>query len=319
MLACKPEKCESFINAMAAEFAIFDRKVLAARRNRAAAATDFPDFLLARVADDFDERLSIVRRKFSLALNLGAHHGLIGRRLRGLRSVGSVIEADMSPACLAHCEGWRVLADEEALPFADDTFDLVVAPLTLHHVNDLPGTLLQIRRALKPDGLFLGAMLGGVTLHELRSAWLAAEAEVSGGVSPRVAPFADVRDAGALLQRAGFALPVVDSDKVVARYESPIAVMKELKAMGASNVLAARRRVPVTTALLAKAAEAYMDDFADNDARVPATFEILTMTAWAPHDSQQKPLKPGSAKARLADALGVSETPVPRDPDGTPD
>ncbi len=193
------------------------------------------------------------------------------------------------------------------MPFAPASLDLVVSGLALHHVNDLPGSLVQIRRALKPDGLFLAALLGGETLKELREAWLIAEDEVSGGASPRVAPFADVRDLGGLLQRAGFALPVADTDVVRVTYASPLDLMREIKAMGASNVLTARRRVPVTRTLLFRAAEVYAERFALADGRIPATFEIITLTAWVPHESQQKPLQPGSAKARLADALGVME------------
>lgn len=298
---------------MAAEFEIFDRATLNWRRERAAAQADGHAFLLERVAEDMAERLGIMQRTFPLVLNLGAHHGVIGRTVRDLPGVETVIDMDASPALLARCNGWRVLASEEALPFANGVFDLAVAGLTLHHVNDLPGTLLQIRRALKPDGLVLGAMLGGDTLKELRAAWLAAEAEICGGVSPRVAPFADVRDLGSLLQRAGFALPVVDSDLVTVRYGSALALMQDIKAMGASNSLAARRRVPVTRRLLMRAAQIYADIFAGPDGRVPATFEILTMTAWVPHESQQKPLRPGSATARLADALGVAEGRLPRD------
>ncbi len=200
-----------------------------------------------------------------------------------------------------------IIADEEALPFAPESLDLAVSGLALHHVNDLPGCLVQIRRALKPDGLLLAALLGGETLKELREAWLIAEDEVSGGASPRVAPFADVRDLGGLLQRAGFALPVADTDVVRVTYASPLDLMREIKAMGASNVLTARRRVPVTRTLLFRAAEIYAERFALADGRIPATFEIITLTAWVPHESQQKPLQPGSAKARLADALGVKE------------
>jgi NADH dehydrogenase [ubiquinone] 1 alpha subcomplex assembly factor 5 len=166
---------------------------------------------------------------------------------------------------------------------------------------------VQMRRALRPDGLLLAALLGGATLHELRDAWLTAEAEISGGASPRVAPFADVRDLGGLLQRAGFALPVVDSETVTVTYADPLSLMREIKAMGASNMLASRRRQPVTRGLVLRAAEIYTDRFGAADGRVPATFEIITLTAWAPDESQPKPLQPGSAQTRLADALGVKE------------
>jgi len=286
---------------------VFDRALLARRRNRFAAAAEAHDFLLGRVADDIAERLAIVTRNFPLAVNIGAHHGLVAQRIRTIASIAQVINVDRSLRLLSRCEGLRVVADEEALPFAPGSLDLVVSGLALHLVNDLPGALVQIRRALKPDGLLLAALLGGTTLKELRQAWLLAEAELTGGASPRVAPFADVRDLGALLQRAGFALPVVDSEIVTVTYASPLALMREIKGMGASNMLVARRRHPVTRRLLSRAAEIYAEQFAAPDGRVPATFEILTLTAWAPDESQQKPLKPGSAKARLADALGVSE------------
>jgi NADH dehydrogenase [ubiquinone] 1 alpha subcomplex assembly factor 5 len=286
---------------------IFDRALLAERRRRAAAAARQHDFLLARVAEDLAERLAIVRRRFPLAANVGAHHGVLSRRIRGMAGIERIVDVDAAAELLAGAPDLRVVADEEALPFADASLDLVVSALSLQLVNDLPGALIQIRRALKPDGLLLAALLGGATLQELREAWLAAESEVSGGASPRVAPFADVRDLGALLQRAGLALPVVDSQTLTVTYSDPLALMRELKGMGASNVLAARRRAPVTRRLLLRAAEIYAERFAAADGRVPATFEILTLTAWAPDPSQPQPLRPGSATARLADALGVPE------------
>ncbi|MGQ0672073.1 MAG: methyltransferase domain-containing protein [Hyphomicrobium sp.] len=288
---------------------IFDSDLHKRRKSRCASITagDPPDFLLVRTADDLAERLDIVQRDFSTAACLGALNGVVGRRLRGLAKIGRLIDVESAPPLLAHCGRPRVLADEDLLPFGEATLDLAVSALTLQLVNDLPGSLVQIRRALKPDGLLLAALLGGETLKELREAWLVAETEVCGGASPRVAPFADVRDLGALLQRAGFALPVVDSERLSVTYASPLHLMRELKGMGASNILVARRRTPVTRRLLLRAAEVYAERFALGNARVPATFEIITVTAWAPHDSQPKPLKPGSARARLADALGVEE------------
>lgn len=293
---------------------IFDRPAWVQRRERAAAAgPDAAAFLLERFADDLEERLAFIERTFSKALVVGANHGLLGRRLRRACGLTDLVETDLSWTLLQRCEGLRVLADEEALPFDGPLFDLAVAGLTLQFVNDLPGALLQIRRALKPDGLFLGGLFGGATLTELRRAWIEAETEVLGGVSPRVAPFADVRDLGGLLQRAGFALPVVDADIVRVRYATPLDLMRDLRAMGAGNVLADRRRVPVTRRLLLRACEIYAEQFSEPDGRIPATFEMLVMTAWAPHESQQQPLAPGSAKMRLAEALGVEEAkPPPR-------
>jgi NADH dehydrogenase [ubiquinone] 1 alpha subcomplex assembly factor 5 len=286
---------------------IFDTNQLRRLRDRAAPAASGHDFLLQRVADDIVERLQAVRRPFATVLDLGAHHGVIGRRLTTDAGIAGVISCEASPAMLARCPAPVVLADPAALPFADGLFDLVVSGLALHLVNDLPGALLQIRRILKPDGLFLGALLGGATLTELRQSFVAAEAEMDGGASPRVAPFADVRDLGGLLQRAGFALPVVDADVVQVAYATPYHLMRELKAMGASNMLAERRRVPLRRATLARAAEIYTERFARADGRITATFEILTLTGWSPHASQQQPLAPGSARTRLADALGVPE------------
>jgi SAM-dependent methyltransferase len=201
----------------------------------------------------------------------------------------------------------RVGADEETLPFADGSLDLVTSALTLQFVNDLPGTLIQVRRALKPDGLLLAALVGGESLAELREAIAAAESEIEGGISPRVAPFADVRELGALLQRAGFALPVIDNERLVVRYDSVFALMRDLRRMGATNVLHERRRKPLRRATLRRMTEIYAERFSDADGRLRASFEIVWLSGWAPHESQQKPLKPGSATQRLADALGTSE------------
>ncbi len=295
--------------------ALFDRELIARRRDRAAANAGAHDFLLARAADDIVERLGFVRRRFEIALVLGAWHGLLGERLRNEAKVPLVIELDGAPGMLARCGGPRVLADEEALPFGDRSLELVVSALSLQLVNDLPGTLIQIRRALKPDGLLLAALLGGQTLVELRTALLEAEAEVEGGASPRVVPFADVRDAGALLQRAGFALPVADAELLTVTYASPLHLMHEIRAFGAANPLHARRRTPMRRATLWRACEIYAQRFAAPNGRVRATFEIISVTGWAPHESQPKPLAPGSARTRLSDALGVPERPAAEEPD----
>jgi SAM-dependent methyltransferase len=291
----------------AASSRIFDRALLVRRRERAAGDAVGRDFLLLRFAEDLVERLAAVRRMFDTAVVLGAHHGIVGRQLRQAGKIMIVIEADSSARLLGACDGPCVLADEETLPFRDASLDLVVAPLTLQHVNDLPGALAQIRRALKPDGLFIGGMIGGATLTELRQSFLAAEAEIEGGASPRVAPFADVRDAGHLLQRAGFALPVADSDTVTVTYETPLDLMRDLRGMGATNVMLARRRTPLRRATLLRMLEIYAERFPADGERIAATFETITLTGWAPHESQPKPLQPGSARARLADALGVRE------------
>jgi SAM-dependent methyltransferase len=286
---------------MTGDHLIFDRALIRRRRRRAAALGP-ATFLLDRVADDLADRLAVVLRRFDLVLDLGPPGDTVRKALRRLDSVGTIIAADALPGAKPF-----VVADEEALPFADGIFDLVVSALALHHVNDLPGTLVQIRRALKLDGLFIAALFGGETLTELRQAFAIAESDVEGGVSPHVAPFADLRNLGALLQRAGFALPVTDVDRVVVRYDSMFDLMHDLRRMGATNALLARRRTPLRRATLLRAAEIYARDFADADGRVRATFEIVWLSGWVPHPSQQKPLKPGSAKARLADALGTCE------------
>ena len=297
---------------MTAPEPIFDRALLERRRLRAAlglAVGPGPDFLLQRVADDVEWRLGAIKRQFASAVVLGGHHGLLARRLRAAPNVGHVIETESCPALLAvgrdGASGAEArVADEEALPFAPASLDLVVSGLTLHWVNDLPGTLIQIRRALKPDGLMLAALMGGSTLFELREALLLAEAELEGGASPRVAPFADVRDLGGLLQRARFALPVTDVDTVCVTYADPIALMRELRAMGAGNVMTARRRTPLRRATLARACAIYAARHGTGTGRIRATFEIITLTGWAPHESQPKPLAPGSARRRLSDAVG---------------
>ena len=289
------------------EHEIFDRELLQRRRARIAAAAEAHDFLLRRVAEDFSERLRAVQRQFATVVDLGAHHGVLARHLQTLPGVSTVVSVDHAWEYLRQCPEPRVLADEEFLPFRDGALDLVVSALSLHHVNDLPGALVQIRRALKPDGLLLAALLGGQTLSELRESFLLAETEIEGGASPHVAPFADVRDFGSLLQRVGFALPVTDADLVTVTYESPLALMRDLRGMGASNVLKDRSRRPLRRETLIRACEIYLERHGLPGGRIPATFEIITLTGWVPHESQQKPLQPGSAKMRLADVLGTRE------------
>src|SRR5262249_36290788 len=262
------------------------------------------------VADDLVERLGAIKRRFQVAVDLGAYHGLIGRRLRQVPGIEMVVDTEPAWRLLEQCDGPRVRASEEALPFRDQCLDLVVSGLSLQLVNDLPGAFVQIRRALKPDGLFLAALLGGSTLIELRHALISAEEELEGGASPRVAPFADLQDLGGLLQRARFALPVVDADTVTVTYPDALALMRELRAMGAANALKARNRAPLRRATLLRALALYQERFGRATGRLPATFEIITLTAWAPHESQQQPLQPGTAAARLAEALGTVELPV---------
>lgn len=292
---------------MSADNDLFDRELLGRRRARIAGSIAEHDFLLRRAADDIVGRVAAVLREFPLALDIGAHHGLLGRELEKLPSVGQIVSTDACPALLAQAGPPRLVCDEERLALAPQCADLIVSGLTLHLVNDLPGALIQMRHALKPDGLFMAALLGGETLTELRQAFVAAEAELEGGASPRIAPFADVRDFGALLQRAGFAMPVSDADLVQVTYASPLALMQELRAMGGTNVLRARSKRPLRRATLERADQIYRARFPADGGRVRATFEIIHLTGWAPAPSQPKPLRPGSAKARLADALGVEE------------
>jgi SAM-dependent methyltransferase len=287
----------------------FDRRLLRDRRRRAGRLGP-ATFLIDRVADDLSDRLSAVLRRFDLAVDLGTPSDAVARVLAMHDAVGTVVAVDAVTDQLPQRPGAKVAADEEALPFRDASLDLVASALALQFVNDLPGTLVQVRRALKSDGLFLAALIGGESLNELRHSFAAAEAELEGGVSPRVAPFADVRAMGLLLQRAGFALPVADIDRIVVRYATPFALMEDLRRMGATNALVERRRRPLKRATLARMAEVYAQRFADADGRIRATFEIVWLSGWAPHESQQQPLRPGSAARRLADALGTQELPA---------
>ena len=265
------------------------------------------NFLLVRAAEDLSERLHTVRRRFQFVLDLGTPGDALRAALLAGGQVDRVVTAEPLAGLHAREGESRVAADEEALPFAEASFHLVVSALALQWVNDLPGTLLQIRRVLKPDGLFLAAMAGGETLTELRQSLAAAESEIEGGLSPRVAPFVEVRAMGTLLQRAGFALPVADVDRLTVRYANLAGLFRDLRAMAATNALAERRSKPLRRTTIARAAEIYAERFADADGRLRATFDLLWISAWAPHESQQQPLKPGSARTRLADALGTKE------------
>jgi SAM-dependent methyltransferase len=288
---------------------IFNRARIEANRERAAATMNAHDFLYREAAEELAARLFTVNREFGLAADLGAGHGALAKALATAFPQIRVVALDTSLALLRQMagDGLRAQAREDMLPLREGAFDLILSGLALHNLNDLPGALLQIRRALKPDGLFLAALLGGDSLIELRQAMMLAETDILGGVSPRVFPTADIRDLGGLLQRAGFALPVADCEKLTVIYPDALALMGELKAMGASNALAARSRKFTSRRLLARAAEIYAERFPAQDGRVRATFEFIYLSGWAPHESQQKPLRPGSAAARLADALGAVE------------
>ncbi|MGO8740526.1 class I SAM-dependent methyltransferase [Rhodoblastus sp.] len=280
---------------------IFDRALWRKRLARAARAQEPCDFLAARVAEDLAFRLAPISRPFSRALDLGSPHPAISQALaapgRLVLRAAPVVElaSDATPS---------LVADEEALPFAPQSFDLVVSALSLQFANDLPGVFAQVRRILAPDGLFLAAAIGGQTLSELRFCLAQAQDEIEGGASPRVAPFADLRDLGGLLQRAGFALPVSDCDAFTVRYSSAFGLMRDLRAMGATNVLAAGARRPLRRDVALRAAALYAEKYSDPDGRIRATFEIVWASGWAPHQSQQKPLRPGSARMPLSAVLG---------------
>lgn len=282
---------------------LFDRALLRRRRARFAGDMEEHEALLVHVAAEIADRVSVILRDFPLALDLGAYHGPLGRAVAALPSVGEMIYAESVPVLAALCPRPAVVCDEELLPFKEESFALVVSGLALHRVNDLPGALIQIRRALRPDGLFMAAALGSRSLYELRQALIEAEAELHGGASPRIAPFADVREYGALLQRAGFALPVTDTEMLTVTYSAPRDLMREIRALGGGNVMAARRKVPLPRGTLERAEEIYRERHRTPGGKVAASFEIVYLSGWAPHASQQKPLAPGSAKARLADAL----------------
>jgi len=270
---------------------LFDRALLRARQDRARRGGP-ATFLLDRVTEDMADRLAAVTREFADAAEIWTPGELlrepVADRFRSIVRVG--------------------LDETEALPLPPESIDLAVSALAFQFVNDLPGVLAQIRRALRPDGLLLAAMIGGDTLTELRQAFGQAEAECEGGVSPRVAPFADLRDVGALLQRAGFALPVTDVDSLVVRYDNAFALMADLRRMGATNVMIERRRTPTRRATLLRMAQIYTSRFADPDGRIRASFDIIWLSGWAPHDSQPKPLRPGSAKASLEAAVKRGKT-----------
>ncbi len=304
---------------MGSPLAIFDRRTVRRHRDRAARHFADHDFLFQEVAERLVERLDDVAREFPRALDLGARTGVLAPLLAGRNGIGTIVQCDLSSTmmkaararpCGGEAARLVAVADEEFLPFADGSFDLIVSCLSLHWTNDLPGALLQARRALKPDGLFLAAILGGETLGELRRALIEAEMAESGGAGPRVSPFADVRDAGALLQRAGFALPVVDADTITVSYENALDLMRDLRGMGEANAIVERRKDFTRRSTLLRAAAIYEDLFAD-EGRMPATFQILNLTAWAPHASQPKALRPGSAVHRLADALDADRSAPP--------
>ena len=286
---------------------IFDRNALRVHRDRAAQTFGEYDFLVREIGARLSDRLLDMARTFPLALDLGARTGGYGPVPGGPGGIEHVVSCELSERMARQIESGGVVGDPEFLPFAEGRFDLVYSNLELHWANDLPGCLLQITRSLKPDGLFLAAILGGNTLTELRDVLMAAELDVTGGASPRVSPFAELRDAGALLQRAGLALPVVDADEITVTYENLFRLLADLRGMGETNTVRERLRTSTRRNIFLRAAELYLERYPAEDGRIRATFEIIYLHGWAPHESQPKALRPGSAKTSLADALGTAE------------
>ncbi|NQU59317.1 MAG: methyltransferase domain-containing protein [Rhodospirillales bacterium] len=267
---------------------VFNRRIVGRHRDRAAATLSDHDFLFDETGDRLCDRLDDIRRKFPLSLDLGCKTGGLGRILNGRGGIEQLIACDLSLPMIRQAGPDALVADEEFLPFAPQSFDLILSNLSLHWVNDLPGALSQIRRCLKPGGLFLAAMLGGETLKELRQSLAAAEAAIDGGLSPRISPFADVKDAGNLLARAGFSLPVADQETLSVSYPDAFKLMADLRGMGESNAVLGARKGLTSRALLMEAARRYVEDFGEPDGRIPATFQVITLTAWAEDENDDK-------------------------------
>ena len=299
---------------------LFDRKLLTLRRNRAAQGFRAVAFLKERAVDDVCERLDFINRRFEKALDIGSHGGYLAAAIARHASlqdkIGALAECDLSATMLAQSGGDGFVADEDHMPLAPLSLDLIVSTLGLHWVNDVPGFLAQARLALRPDGLLLVTFLGGRTLRELRACLAQAETEIYGEASARVSPFADAQDGAHVLQRAGFALPVADSEVVIVRYANLFGLFRDLKAMGETAAFYAKAPHRLTRHIIARAADLYQANHSDGDGKIRATFELITLTGWAPHESQQKPLPRGSAKMRLADALGTREIPTGEKPTG---
>jgi NADH dehydrogenase [ubiquinone] 1 alpha subcomplex assembly factor 5 len=285
---------------------IFDRKLVKLHRDRAVRELGNFEFLFCEVARMLADRLSDIRRRFPVALDVGCHTGQMAKILKNLSKIDTTLQCDISERMVRQTSGLRFAADEEFLPVGDGMLDLLISCLSLHWVNDLPGCLIQMRQALKEDGLFLAALFGGETLKELRQSLIEAETQIVGGAGPRVSPFADIQDGGALLQRAGFALPVVDTDILTVSYENPLKLMHDLRGMGEQMAAHTRQKTFTRRDVLFRAADIYQTTYGGADGRIPATFEVITLTAWAPSTNQPQPLMRGSGQLSLADALNSS-------------
>ncbi len=287
----------------------FDRPAWRRHRERAGRmASENSEFLFREVGKRLLDRLDDITLSFPLALELGARDGALREGLERRNGIETLVQCDSAGPFIRRGSGLRMVADEELPPLAPACLDLIVSSLALHWSNDLPGALAQIRRALRPDGLFLASILGGKTLHELRGVLADAEVTVTGGLSPRLSPMVDVRDAGGLLQRVGFALPVIDIDRIDVSYPDALTLMRDLRVMGETNAVAERPRGMARRDVLFAAAELYAERFGDSERRIPATFDALYLTGWAPHASQQQPLRPGSGQTSLTDVLGRAES-----------
>ena len=287
----------------------FDRRAWRQHRDRAARLGSV-DFLHAEIAEQLLDRLTAIRRSFTTVLDLGAREGALAQMLASRPEIEHLVSAEPSIGFLARRAGLRVAADPELIPFRDTSFDLVISNLALHWAGDLPGALVQLRRILRPNGLLLAALFGGDTLVELRTVLIEAELAEEGGASPRVSPTVALADAASLLQRAGFAMPVADAEMLRVTYPDALALMRDLRGMGETNALGMRGRGPLKRATLARCAQIYRERFGSGDGRISASFEVLFLTGWTPHSSQPKPLRPGGAERRLAEALGTREIPA---------
>lgn len=292
---------------------IFDRDAVKRNRDKAACG-DWAsyDFLIRECADRLIDRIVDVKRDFPLTLDVGARAGAVAEMLDGARGVKTMVQCDLSEAMSKRAKafGPAIVADEEWLPFANHVFDLVLSNISLHWVNDLPGALVQIRQTLKPDGLFLATMFGGHTLQELRDCIMQAEIDITGGLSPRVSPFADTNDIGSLMQRAGFALPVVDSEYITVTYDNMFKLLEDLRGMGEMNAVLERVKHFSSQKLFMRAAELYAERYTNEEGRIFATFQVFYLHGWSPHDSQQQPAARGSGTTSLADFLTTDETPT---------
>ena len=282
---------------------VFDRKTIRQNRNRCSSKFEKHNFLFEWCRNEINSRLDIIKRKFPLTLQIGGRSLPLDNKKFGIQSLYNMDSAErLHPS---------VIADDEFIPFKHSQFDLVTNILGLHTINDLPGHLIQIKNILKPDGLFFGVLFGDETLYELRQCLQQAEIEITGGISPRVAPFSDKVQMGSLLQRSGFSLPVIDSEKITVTYENIFKLMHDLRFMGESNTLLKRSKLTARKEIFLKAGEIYQKEFSETGGRIQATFDIIFIHGWAPHESQQKPLRPGSAESTMAEALKSKEEKLP--------